>query len=341
MRRFAPFLLALAACSGEELGEARFAAEQCRAVELVDAETGATVVGAEDISFDFARELLYVSAYDRLSEDPGGVYALPLADLRALDIISASSVVPWERPHGIHVGPGKIRLLIREDDGTFLTEASNGRETVDGIPKDIRRWETPVKIHCAANDVSPQPDDTIWFDTLVTSDSATCDRTFLSSALEGETGFVERLTLAAGPEWSKDYDRTLVRDGLQLPNGIAPWYQDVWIAEMRGRRMTELESGRTIDLPGAPDNLNSSGEGIVAALQPQLWRFGLYRYGHTDRAPTRIALIDPKTEEIEILYDDPKGTLLSGATAAVLIDDSTMIASSVRGDRLLVCEPEG
>ncbi|MFC3301951.1 hypothetical protein [Parvularcula lutaonensis] len=298
------------------MGNVRFAAEQCRTVELVDAETGTTVVGAEDLSL--SSNTLWVSAYDRLANAEGGVYDIQLADLGG-DEVSVTPFLADIRPHGISGGEGYVDAIVRDGVGNVSL---------------LKALRTPTRIltlktsdlPCGANDLVQG-----WEETAYTVDRDTCQGAFHERVLGKPSARVEHLLGVAKT-------RSVLLDGLKLANGIAEYGDQLWIAEMRAKRLINLDR-ETIDLPGAPDNLNASSEGIVAALQPQLWRFGLYRYGHSERAPTRIALIDPVTEEIEILYDDPKGTLLSGATAAVLTDDGTMIASSVRGDRLLVCEP--
>ncbi len=313
----------LSACAGD-LGEPRFAADSCRAVELVDAETGKTVVGAEDLVLSDRHPSFWVSAYDRLANTTGGLYQVPLEQL-SQDRVDVVPLVSGVRPHGILSGDeDSVTAIVRDADGSaalqmFLRVPRPDSEVLEG-PK----YELP----CGANDAARTGSEISTY----TVDPQFCSGSIWSRLLGKPEGRVEQLVGVAR-------DQRTALQGLTLPNGVVRHQQDVWVAEMRAQRLINFDR-KTIDLPGAPDNLNPSSQGIVAALQPSLWRFGLYRYGYWHRAPTRIVLIDPATEDIEVLYDDPKGQLVSGATAAMLTDEGTMVASSVRGDRLLVCEPQ-
>ncbi|MEM1381408.1 MAG: hypothetical protein AAGH41_12370 [Pseudomonadota bacterium] len=337
----------VAACGGSDLGEARFSNEQCRNVELYDVDTGDLVVGAEDIALVEMGWAFWVSAYDRLTDQPGGVYLVGVSDLTDRSVI-AKNVLPGTKPHGIHSREdGEVIAIVRSDNpgdanliawsGTPFFELSRvDGEWVEGPPQYVQELSSGG--NCSLNDLVQRSwteelsNDRIrtHVETYATVDRENCTGAAIERILGTKSGRVIELTTRA----------PTVLDGLDLPNGIAFWGDDTWVAEMRAKRLIALDGERTIDLPGAPDNLNASDEGIVAALQPSLWRFGLYRYGYTDRAPTRIVLVDPETEAIELLFEDPNGRLLSGATAAVLRDEM-MIASSVRGEALLVCEDGG
>lgn len=355
MRWIAGITLGLSACGGADLGPARFEAGACHLVEVFDEETGDLVVGAEDIALSGFGTSIWVSAYDRLADVTGGVYELQLPRLSSNSAIS-SNVLPGSKPHGIYVEP--LLTSVDGDDGGFGVIDHNPQDgalsitTWDRAPSTMRKagptgepleevtsnvWEWSPKALCAANDfasftLEDDPDTDLLGPQIkgyVTLDRSECERRWWHPIIKRRDGAVA------------DFGTALtVRRGLALPNGIAVFDEQFWVAEMRGKRLTHLESDRTIPLPGAPDNLNTSDEGIVAALQPSLWRFGLYRYGHAQRAATRIVLVDPDTEEIELLFEDPSGKLFSGATAAVLGDDF-LVASSVRGQALLVCGEPG
>ncbi|MEM9840279.1 MAG: hypothetical protein AAF830_14135 [Pseudomonadota bacterium] len=341
MRWCAGGFFVLVGC-GVELGDARFEVDECRTVALVDAETGALVVGAEDLAFPPTfTDTFYVSAYDRLKDEPGGIYRLPFP-LTEHSEISATNLMPDARPHGIFVGfSSDLGAIVRVDgephytQGTFNASVELTDDYVMHRHYGSVDWSEPFPLGCGANDVEADAYGFVGgpFSVAVTFDAQQCQPSLFSRAFSKGTGSVARFNIDDG-------SRTVVKSGLALSNGIAEYGLDTWVAEMRGRRVTALGRERSIDLPGAPDNLNASEEGIVAALQPSLWRFGLYRYGYAERAPTRIVLVDPETEEIELLFEDPNGRLLSGATAAVLRDDM-LIASSVRGEALLVCENNG
>lgn len=322
MRRVLSAVLTLAACSGADPGAARFTKDQCRMVRVVDEATGAPVVGAEDIALsDPAANdpaTLWISAYDRLADEPGGVYRLALDALAEADP-AVRPVLGDVRPHGLAAsGASAARFISRKPDGAAVVELVV--VTPGGV---VREVETDVP--CGANDLVAVRETVTY-----TVDREVCKGAIRERLFAARAGRVER---TAGPD--RPAGRTLA-SGLRLPNGIAGWRGDIWVAEMLEKRLVLLGGERTIALPGAPDNLNSSDEGIVAALQPSLWRFGLYRYGYAKRAPTRIVLVDPETDEVELLFEDPNGRLLPGATAAVL-KDGLMVASSVRGTALLVC----
>jgi hypothetical protein len=353
MKRLASLLL-LAACGGEGLGEARFPQSSCRAVQVV---SGAMpVMGIEDIVLGTDGNLL-LSAYDRLEngQSARGVFRLSIGKTGSAPL-QAEQLLPKElaearppvqrgrtdaaeplfkvpgrgatRPHGIdRTENGFVLIDHREGEDAIIEYSRAGTVVPDppGNPERRAHWGTiPSGSFCAANDIASYGEA-----YYVTIDREDCRPSMTRRLTQVRDGKVLRVT---------ELRLTTVMDGLALPNGIAEHGGRLWIAEMRARRLVNLDR-ETIDLPGAPDNLNASPEGIVAALQPSLWRFGLYRYGYTKRAPTRIVLVDPATEEIELLYDDPKGSLLAGATASVLTANGMLIASSVGSDRLLICEP--
>lgn len=317
--RWLALAVCLAACGTNNPGPPRFTQDECRAVTLADASSGHPVMGAEDLALAEDGSVLWVSAYDRLGDRPGGIYRIRMEALSA-SRVAALPVIDKIRPHG---------LSAQRDTALFIGRQTDHRAVVERVtltPQGPLRSEVG-EVPCGANDLVSG-----WEVTTYTVDRGTCRGTVFERLFNPSGGRVESLVGANDP------DRRVLAEGLRLPNGIVRHEGTIWVAEMRARRLVELGGTRTIGLPGAPDNLNSSGEGIVAALQPSLWRFGLYRYGHAERAPTRIVLVDPETEDVEVLYDDPGGRLLSGATAAVLTGDGMMIASSVRGERLLVCE---
>lgn len=311
-------VIALGACAGGDPGEPRFGQQSCWTVPMTNAETGAAVVGAEDI--EAWGGYLWVSAYDRGRNAEGGLYRIPYTDLGAR--ASLEPVLQGIRPHGIDADAAGVNAILRDADGSAYLAAVKTFPSGDKEPTLTRRASLP----CGANDLVSVRERITY-----TVDRGVCRGAFLERAMAKKAGRVEELTGVA-------LAKRVAAEGLSLPNGVAAHADTIWIAEMRARRIVALGSGRTIPLPGAPDNLNSSGDGIVAALQPSLWRFGLYRYGYAERAPSRIVLVDPETEEIELLFDDPAGKQFPGATTATLLDGRTLIASSVRGDRLLVCK---
>lgn len=325
MRRWSLSLFLLAACGSEELGEARFSADDCRSAAVIDAVSAEPVFGIEDLAISFYSRAMALSAYDRKADAEGGVYELSLP-LPQDDVLQATVSLPGAKSHGL-ASYGSYEAIVRTSTGVRLQ--SGIRVTEGGVTS--VRWFPSVELPCRANDISGVPG-THLTTFVVTVDGGACGDGPLTRAFSGAEGSVIAIDQAKGT-------RQVLAEGLAIPNGITFWSDGNWFAEMRRRRIVHLDSLRTINLPGAPDNLTTARDGIVAAVQPSLWRFGLYRYGYTERAATRIVLVNPDTRSVELLFDDPTGKLLSGATAALLTGDGVLIASSVGSDRLLICEP--
>ena len=137
--------------------------------------------------------------------------------------------------------------------------------------------------------------------------------------------------------------KTIAED-LGFANGLTEAFESTTaIAETRARRLYLMSTNapvHSVATPGAPDNLSASHDGIIAALQPNLIRFGLYRYGRRSSAPSRIANWSPENGW-RMLYEDPTGAQFSGATIAVMPTPDLLIAGSVRAAGLLVCRKEG
>ena len=103
----------------------------------------------------------------------------------------------------------------------------------------------------------------------------------------------------------------------------------------RGDGGAELIS--TIKVSGAPDNLTLSDDGrILAAVHPKLLSIGMQRKLGVGRSPSRVIDVDLATGVQRTLFDDPKATLISAATAAVRAGD-LLIIGSVIDPGLVVC----
>jgi hypothetical protein len=301
--------------------EARFDQADCRLVELRDEAGGSLVTGMEDLSLTHDGRELLISAYDRLADNEGvegGVYRIEKPWPKGA-VWRAPNLAPGSKPHGIAARP--------EGGFTFIDRAApGGTRLLTVLPSGAKRYEpfgegAPAPL-CAANDLAFGPQG----EGLVTIDRGGCGG-FLERVFGGRAASVRRLSEGLPP----------VLEKLSLANGIAFHEGRFWAADMRARQLVPVSGGEAIPLPGAPDNLNPAAEGIVAALQPSLWRFGLYRYGHRKRAPSLIVLLLPESGESETLFEDETGAFFSGATAAVL-DGDVLMAGSAAGDRLLFCK---
>ena len=358
MRRRAVFataaLLLLGSCGRGDPGAPVYAADQCRRVAVLDADTGAPLRGAEDMAVDPARGLLIVSAYDRRAvekaarrgetEPPdGGVYVVSLSELfetagssvRAASLIDPETIEGGLRPHGVgyDAASGTLAFVNRtydDRDGKWRMTPRLERVTLDG---ERLADAAPGVLSCAANDVL------LTEQKVFTSfDHGAC----------GWRGGVEQVF-------------NLKRSGLAL-NGVGPVYAEAGFANglaltgegaivMAATRENALiffeqrpggvEEGKRIRIPGGPDNLSLSHDGgVVAAAHPSMLRLALNRKLGVGRAPPRIVKADPETGATTLLFDDPSGRLFSAATVAIEAAIETgegLVAGSVTDEGVLVC----
>ncbi len=344
IRRAAPlglvsaFLLMLSACTLRAPDTPTFARDDCQVHAVVNAATGEALRGIEDLAQENAQTLI-LSAYDRPAVEAalgegrpppeGGLYRVAIAPLlqgatRATPLLQPGSVTGGLRPHGIALAGDRLAAVNRrlgasgELDPVVLELrlAPGGDAQVTAIHK--------ASGFCALNDVA--------FDgelILATLDRASCGRPGLADLFPGAaTGKLAEI----GPEGTR-----IVAQGFAFANGVAVLPDAlVAVAETRGKTV-RLADGRQLEVPGAPDNLSVADDGrIVAALQPSLLRFALWRYGWLAGAGSRIIALDPATGALETLFEDPSGDLFAGATSALLLDDA-LVAGSVLSAGLLVC----
>lgn len=301
---------------------ARFAPEHCRVVELVESEGDGSITGIEDLALLPDGDTLILSALDR--RDPGapdgGLYSVSLADLARADQVRARRLdgphgEPF-RPHGIAVSADGRRLAVINHHSDSGGRVEIGELGPDGWRRD--RAITDPRF-CRANDlifVDREEAETL----RVTIDRADCGTSIRD--LIGGTGSI---ALIRGDHVE------IEQEGLHFPNGITTG----WVAETRANRLSG--PGGVIDLPGGPDNLDQRDGRITAALHPNLLRTGLFIAGWTPRAGSRIVSVNPEARAVEVLFDDPKGALFSGATAAVLAG-GRLVAGAARDSGLLYCE---
>ncbi len=336
--------------------EARFATGQCRVLPLTDAESGAPILGIEDITA--YGPALYLSSQDRLAAEAavaegraapeGEIYRLDLDRLGAegplaLGPHTAEGFFGRLHPHGLHANKAKLVVVNR----SYAPGGAAGREIRVYAIRDthlepLRRLPNPNL--CAANDLV-----LLGIEARLTLDRASCPGLGPGEALwPAATGALARMGTA--DKSSAALRRTA--EGLTYANGIAEVELDgqvaLAVAETRAAAVALYRPDwagadqrlRAIATPGAPDNLTSAPDGsVVAALHPSLPRFALYRYGYRDAAPTRIARIEPETGAVEILWDDPGGAVFPGATVGLLTPGGTLVAGSARAPGLLVCQP--
>lgn len=306
--------------------EARFGHNECRRLALTDPATGKPIVGAEDLGYRADGDMLVFTAHDRRDpEKPGGgLYSIPIWALNG----STPKVHRLYggrggqfRPHGLAVSRDgrQLALVNRPSDGPV--EILTGPVTRDYWRITSRMTDRRL---CRANDLAFDPFGNRRLQ--VTIDRADCTPSLRDLLPFIATG--TRLSTRGG----RDAAFVLEQRNLSFPNGIT----DGAIAETRGSRL-RMTKGRVIDLPGGPDNLTrTTGGDIIAAVHPRLFHVFLGLNGYYDHIPSRIVRVEPDTGTVEVLFDDPDGTLFSGASAAILAGDQ-LIAGSAIDQGLLVC----
>lgn len=344
-------LFALGGCA-RDVAPALFASQACRRLALIDAATGAAILGVEDGVFDAASRTLFVSAYDRLAveraaaggqtQDPpaGGVYAISAdqlgkSSLRARDLLGPLLPAP-ARPHGldaIALPDGGVRLAIIN---RALLRSSESRdwhlraelEVVDVSPSGqslVSRILSPSL--CSANDVAFSGAQSLQ----ITLDRGVCledgrapagGPAIASVSLEGATN--TRPAPAA------------------FPNGAVQTDDALWLGSTTAGLLAQGDGQRRVKLPGAPDNLTQDDQQrLVIALHPQLWRFALHRYGWPgfSKAPTRIVRFDPERRSLAVMFDDPGGKTFSGATFG-LMAEGNLVVGGIAERGLLICSAQ-
>lgn len=328
---------------------ARFALSDCRRVALKDAATGAEIRGVEDMA-RLPDGRLVLSAYDRLGAaaaiaegrrpPEGGLYLLDPArlDPARLDPAAAAGaalaleplIAPGVfgaglHPHGIAVSGGRLWAVNRRlADPAGTVEIAE--IAMDGSGPRIARRILDERL-CAANDLAR------WGGgLLVTIDRGSCPGFSVFDMVNPARG----RAVAVVPEGAGALIDPAV-EGLAHPNGVHVTDAGPVIAETRGGRL-RLPDGRSVGLPGGPDNLTGAPDGrIVAALHPSLLRLALHRHGWAGAAPSRVVAADPATGAVEILLDDPEGRVIPGATVAHLEGGRLVIGAAV-APGIAVCE---
>ena len=337
--------LILSACSvkGETVSP-RYALEHCARVSLVSSETGQEIIGAEDLDIDRQGGRLFVSAYDRRAVEraarqgsdnipEGGLYVLALDNLseRASRLQADPIVAPANgglRPHGIAFdeATGVLHVVNRN----YVREERRWRMQAQLLAIDPKgELSAAQDIACSANDLAVHKGR-----LLVTLDHGGCG---FRAGFEDVFGLKQaRLVDASGA--------TLV-DGIGFANGATTLADGrVMIAATRERLLYPValaegaaDKQEAIPLGAAPDNLSISDDGrIVAALHPSLMAIGMQRRLGVGRSPSRILEIDPATGDRRILFDDPKASLISAATVAILTRE-LLIIGSVIDPGIVVC----
>lgn len=333
-----------------------FQSEDCRRVTLIDAASGAPVVGPEDITFDPARAVFWIAAFDRDQDGPdqdgrwsAGLYPLDPALLSLEGTEMTVTPVPIRddgpfRPHGIAVDGSGLTAIDRVPardpaDRTRLArlDLSQGQPVAGDMLADASL--------CRANDVWRLKDGR----TLVSLDRRACGGASLMAEnvlgrARGGVALVDGATVRR------------VVDGLFFANGLVVVTEGgvdwLVVAETRGRRLAWFPlaevltandplttPARTTALPAAPDNLNlTEGAVLVTALE-DLFALFLHRLApHWFDPPGSQVLrvgLDGAAPAVQRIGTIP-GHRLAAATVAAT-GAGWLILGSALDDAILAC----
>ncbi|MEM8772733.1 MAG: hypothetical protein AAGD92_13890 [Pseudomonadota bacterium] len=321
-----------------------YANDQCRRLNLIDEQTGQTIIGAEDIAFDPLNQRIIISAYDRRAAEKaarksadapveGGVYEVSLDPLfsgvEALEVTSIVDRGAFEnglRPHGVSVDRksgafGFINRAYKQEGRKWRRESELASVSISGNL-------TIAPAHCAANDVVLN-----GAFTWTTYNHASCEAgaAFEDIFNQRRSGFFLNGEPIAGD--------------IGFANGVALDGDALVVAATREKALHLFEADaetatrvRTIQLGGAPDNISLDGKGnVIAAVHPSLMRLALNRKLGIGRAPSKILSINLDTNEKTTLFHDKKGAAFSAATVGIETRRG-LVLGSVTDNGLLVCE---
>lgn len=309
------------------------ALQDCRRVPLVDAASGAPVVGPEDVAFHAASGTVFISAYDRSADRPGGLYALPLSRLESgqVEKVDGGAVT---FPHGIGLDPARGRLAAvdhhKGDDGRADSRLVVFRLDASGALDRPEVLDDPRLVH--GNDVAPDGAGG-W---LVTVDHGS--ESSLGRVLEVSLPLARAVVARPGePEPFAD-DLAYANGIARLPDGR------VVVAETRTAQLTVFTATglpvRTLTVEGRPDNVAVLSDGgvavalVTAGLQLMLSRGGWF--GVEPPGSLVVAIDVTGSTPPRVLFDDPDGNILRAATSAVAAGDR-LVVGSVADSALAVC----
>ncbi len=339
--------LLFAGCSKKDRDPPAFSLDQCARVSLVDAASGAEVVGAEDFDIDRETGRLFISAYDRRKVEraakerapslpQGGVYAIDVAALLAGErtftvqsLLDPEMLAGGLRPHGtsFDAGDGALSFVNR----SYVREGRDWRLKPEIVtlnlaaPEDFKESE----VECAANDLVSRGGR-----FLVTLDHSGCGwRATMEDVFGTRSGRVV------------DGEGATLLSGIGFANGMAMTPDGAIVVAATRERALFVASvaadgatiTSTVKLAAAPDNLTLSDEGrIVAAVHPRLLAIGMQRKLGIGRSPSRAIEVDLESGDQTLLFDDPNGQLLSAVTAAIFTQ-GMLVMGSVSEAGLAVC----
>lgn len=341
-------VLTLSSCakSGQEIP--KFTGDQCRHVQVFSESSGDIILGAEDFAIDYENHELFFSAYDRLAVEravskkenkipEGNIYRLPISALIDTTSITVTARPMFEpqiisgglRPHGISFDTDSRQLSfinraykIVENKGFLVPEVIS-----TNINLEANLYQVDIA-PCAANDIVINQGK-----SFVTFDHKKCDF----------YGFLEDVFNRNVTGVSSD--GKIVLSGLKFANGIENLDDErLAVAATRGREVVlvsrqkeTLAVEKRINVDGAPDNISRSADGsLVVAVHSSLFKLAFHRKFNIGKAPSRILKINPKSDEVVLLYHDETGEEFSAATVGVEFENYLFVGS-VLDSGILTC----
>jgi len=324
----------------------------CRRVTLTDSISGGLIQGAEDLALDPSAPRLILSAYDRRTDAPGGLYAVPLdalldptSKLLRAERLAPAPGTPPIRPHGLGFGPPQgdsVPLVVIERKRRM----GHARDAVlqsyalghAGLAPAGGPLSDPLL--CNANDVVGLPDG----GALVTGDREACD--VLGRRIEDLFDLYRGRILSVG----RDGVRVLV-SGIGFANGIALDAEHVYVAATRDQALLVYDRATLgqapplrVPLDAAPDNLAWGDDGaLYIAAHLSLPRFALFRLGLRGASMSAVYRYDPREGDKALpvlLGRAGGGEAVSGATVAVMARGTLVLGAGFDAG-LSVCTKGG
>ncbi len=296
--------------------------------------------GTEDVTFDPASGLAFVSAADRRGGARGGIHLLDPRQPGSARLISADAPDEFH-PHGISLwtGDGGERRLF------VVNHPAAGRHTVeifdvvagtDGLPV-LRHAET------VAYPALSSPNDVLAVGPR--SFYATNDRAWSDGPLAMVEGYLA-LPVASVSYFDGSEGR-LVAGGLAFANGInaSADGRSVYVAELLGRRVHvydrdeasgDLEPRDSLSVPTAPDNIEVAADGMLwIGGHPRIFEFLAHAEDPSRSAPSHVVRVDPATGAVETVLVSLDGEISASSVAAVHGD--VLVVGAVFDGHVLVC----